>query len=107
MWPVSYTHLYLNYEHEVRFLRAFYYFELVKRYQNIPLITKTLTQATLSRDLKQLKVAKAASMNGKYVYVLPNNIMHVYYGKGYNNRTQNTLNFDFKLEQKLDFLRCV
>ena len=26
-----------------------------------------LTQATLSRDLKQLKVAKAASMNGKYV----------------------------------------
>ena len=32
-----------------------------------------LTQATLSRDLKQLKVAKAASMNGNYVYVLPNN----------------------------------
>lgn len=35
-----------------------------------------LTQATLSRDLKQLKVAKAANMNGKYVYVLPNNIMY-------------------------------
>ena len=35
-----------------------------------------LTQATLSRDLKQLKVAKAASMNGKYVYVLPNDIMY-------------------------------
>lgn len=35
---------YLNYEHEVRFLRAFYYFELVKRYQNIPLVTRTLTQ---------------------------------------------------------------
>ncbi|MFV0545585.1 MAG: arginine repressor [Bacteroides sp.] len=35
-----------------------------------------LTQATLSRDLKQLKVAKAASMNGKYVYVLPNNVMY-------------------------------
>ena len=31
-----------------------------------------LTQATL----KQLKVAKAANMNGKYVYVLPNNIMY-------------------------------
>ena len=31
-----------------------------------------LTQATLSRDLKQLKVAKAASMGGNYVYVLPN-----------------------------------
>ena len=33
-----------------------------------------VTQATLSRDLKQLKVAKAANINGKYVYVLPNNI---------------------------------
>ena len=32
----------------------------------------SVTQATLSRDFKQLKVAKAASMNGKYVYVLPN-----------------------------------
>ena len=36
----------------------------------------TLTQATLSRDLKQLKVAKAASMNGTYVYVLPNDTMY-------------------------------
>ena len=35
-----------------------------------------LTQATLSRDLKQLKVAKAASMNGKYLYVLPNETMY-------------------------------
>ncbi|MEG1564460.1 MAG: arginine repressor [Bacteroides sp.] len=35
-----------------------------------------LTQATLSRDLKQLKVAKAASTNGRYVYVLPNDIMY-------------------------------
>ena len=35
-----------------------------------------LTQATLSRDLKQLKVAKAASMNGEYVYVLPNETMY-------------------------------
>ena len=35
-----------------------------------------LTQATLSRDLKQMKVAKAANMNGKYVYVLPNDIMY-------------------------------
>ena len=35
-----------------------------------------LTQATLSRDLKQLKVAKAASMNGRYVYVLPNETMY-------------------------------
>ncbi len=35
-----------------------------------------LTQATLSRDLKQLKVAKAANTNGKYVYVLPNDILY-------------------------------
>ena len=36
----------------------------------------SLTQATLSRDLKQLKVAKAATMSGKYVYVLPNESMY-------------------------------
>ena len=35
-----------------------------------------LTQATLSRDLKQLKVAKAATMGGGYVYVLPNEPMY-------------------------------
>lgn len=35
-----------------------------------------LTQATLSRDLKQLKVAKAATMGGGYVYVLPNETMY-------------------------------
>lgn len=42
-----------------------------------------LTQATLSRDLKQMKVAKAANINGKYVYVLPNNILY----KRSNDRT--------------------
>ena len=36
----------------------------------------SLTQATLSRDLKQLKVAKAASIRGNYVYVLPNDTMY-------------------------------
>lgn len=35
---------YLNYQYEVRCLRAFYYFELARRYGNIPLITKTLTK---------------------------------------------------------------
>lgn len=35
-----------------------------------------ITQATLSRDMKQLKVAKAANMNGKYMYVLPNETMY-------------------------------
>ncbi len=35
-----------------------------------------LTQGTLSRDLKMLKVAKAASAVGKSYYVLPNNTMY-------------------------------
>lgn len=35
-----------------------------------------VTQATLSRDLKQLKVAKTAAYDGSYVYVLPQNPMH-------------------------------
>lgn len=30
-----------------------------------------ITQTTLSRDMKQLKVAKAANSDGKYVYALP------------------------------------
>jgi transcriptional regulator of arginine metabolism len=45
----------------------------------------------LSRDLKQLKVAKAANVNGKYVYVLPNDILykrnHV---QGVNEMMRNT-----------------
>lgn len=36
----------------------------------------SLTQATLSRDLKQLKVAKAATPSGSYIYVLPNDAMY-------------------------------
>jgi transcriptional regulator of arginine metabolism len=35
-----------------------------------------LTQATLSRDLKQLKVAKASTLHGNYIYVLPNETMY-------------------------------
>lgn len=35
-----------------------------------------VTQATLSRDMKQLKVAKAAMPNGKYIYVLPTETMY-------------------------------
>lgn len=34
---------YNNLQWEVRFLRAYYYFELAKRYENIPLITRVLT----------------------------------------------------------------
>jgi hypothetical protein len=39
---------YNNYPFEVRFLRAYFYFELVKRYKSVPLITTVLTpeQAT-------------------------------------------------------------
>lgn len=35
-----------------------------------------ITQATLSRDMKHLRIAKAANMNGKSVYVLPNETMY-------------------------------
>lgn len=35
-----------------------------------------VTQATLCRDMKQLKVAKATSLSGKYFYVLPNETMY-------------------------------
>ena len=35
-----------------------------------------VTQATLSRDMKQLKVANAAMANGKYIYVLPTETMY-------------------------------
>lgn len=35
-----------------------------------------VTQATLSRDLKQLKVAKASTLGGSYIYVLPNETMY-------------------------------
>lgn len=34
-----------NYAYEVRFLRAFYYFELIKRYHNVPLVLDVLTPA--------------------------------------------------------------
>ncbi len=37
-----------------------------------------LTQATLSRDLRQLKVSKAANPAGRYVYVLPREPLYRY-----------------------------
>lgn len=33
-----------NYPHEARFLRAFFYLELIERYGNVPLITKVLSE---------------------------------------------------------------
>lgn len=38
-WIKDYT----NYKFEVRFLRAYFYFELVKRYQNVPLVLDVLS----------------------------------------------------------------
>lgn len=40
---------YNNLQWEIRFLRAYYYFELVKRYCNVPLITKVLTPEEANR----------------------------------------------------------
>lgn len=41
-----------RWQYEARFLRAFYYFELIKRYGGIPIITKPLS---LKSDLKLIK----------------------------------------------------
>lgn len=41
-----------------------------------------LTQATLSRDLKQLKVAKTAASDGSYIYILPSNPLYKRITKG-------------------------
>ena len=41
-----------------------------------------LTQATLSRDLKQLKVAKTTAVDGSYVYILPSNPLYKTPGQG-------------------------
>jgi len=44
---------YKNLQYEVRFLRAYFYFELIKRYGGVPLVTKVLTEDeanTVSRD---------------------------------------------------------
>lgn len=44
---------YRNLQYEVRFLRAYFYFELIKRYGGVPLVTKVLTEQeanSISRD---------------------------------------------------------
>lgn len=45
-----------------------------------------ITQATLSRDLKQMKVAKAPDGQGSHMYVLPNDTL---YERIYNVQTAN------------------
>ncbi len=42
-----------------------------------------ITQATLSRDLKRLKVSKAPTMDGGYVYLLPNDAMYKRLGQSH------------------------
>lgn len=47
-----------------------------------------LTQATLSRDLKQLKVAKTAASDGAYIYILPTSPLYKRITKGKITREQ-------------------
>lgn len=51
-----------------------------------------LTQATLSRDLKQLKVAKTAANDGSYIYILPTSPLYKRISKGQAVREQHTKN---------------
>lgn len=51
-----------------------------------------LTQATLSRDLKQMKVAKIMTNEGSYLYVLPTNPLHKRSTKDKGQDTQPTRN---------------
>lgn len=47
-WNTNYDDImkqYRNYPYEARFLRAFYHFELTKRYNRVPLVDRTLTPA--------------------------------------------------------------
>lgn len=44
---------YRNFPYEVRFLRAFYYFELIKRYHNVPLVTTVLTQEEVNEVIPE------------------------------------------------------
>ena len=67
----------------------------------------------LFRDIySALPFGGAGIVDGKYIVSNRNNFsvgnlsdaLGSYYGKGYNNQTQNVLNFDFQLTQKLDVL---
>lgn len=54
-WNESYKEdmvLYNNYPNEARFLRAFFYFELIKRYGDVPLITDILTEEEANKVTK-------------------------------------------------------
>lgn len=50
------------------------------------------TQATLSRDLKQLKVAKIATSDGSYIYVLPTSPLYKRVSKDQSGRERQEQN---------------
>ncbi len=54
-----------------------------------------ITQATLSRDLKLLKVAKMPGSNGLYCYVLPNAITSVHTGNTDKHSLEGFLSIEF------------
>ncbi len=54
-WNADYKELmaqYALYPYEARFLRAFFYFELIKRYGDVPLITKVLTEEEANKVMR-------------------------------------------------------
>jgi TonB-linked SusC/RagA family outer membrane protein len=73
----------------------------------------TTSTSQLFRDLYQcVPFSGAGIVDGKRIRSNANQFsvgnlqdaLNIYYGKGYNTSARNTLNFDFKLTQKLDFL---
>ncbi len=54
-----------------------------------------ITQATLSRDLKLLKVAKMPDGEGSYRYVLPNDITAIHMGSGGKQTMDGFLSLEF------------
>ena len=65
-----------NFPYEVRFLRAFYYFELIKRYHNVPLVTTVLTQEEVNEVVPESceKVAQFIMQEcAEIAYILPIN----------------------------------
>ena len=56
----------------------------------------TVTQATLSRDLKKMKISKVANTYGDYVYVLPNHaLLQKKTGASYDEVASNQSRYGF------------
>ena len=68
-----------NYKYEVRFLRAYFYFELIKRYHNVPLVLDVLTQDEANNVKPETceKVAKfIVDECSELAHILPVNYDH-------------------------------